>query len=246
MPVINENDTVATEEIRFGDNDRLAARVSQMIGADMLILLSDVDGLYSADPKKYSNASFIPEVNELNEKIFSMAGDASPGNSSGGMITKLAAAEIAMRAGCQVIIADGRKENSILKLGKKDRFTRFLPMETPYTARKRWIAASVAHAGTIVIDNGAEQALKSGGSLLPAGVNSIKGDFNRGDTVIICNMSGHRLGCGITAYSAKDASLILGKKSFQIEKLLGYRGRDEIIHRDNLVLDEKNFHITTN
>ena len=247
VPIINENDTVATDEIRFGDNDRLAARVSQMIGADMLILLSDIDGLYSADPNKYSDASFIPEVSELTEEIFTMAGNASPGNSSGGMVTKLAAAEIAMRAGCQVIIADGRAEHSLLKLGKKNnRFTRFLPIETPSNARKRWIAASVSHAGAIIIDRGAEQALKSGGSLLPAGVSSIQGNFDRGDTVIICGKSGHRVGCGISAYSAKDTSLILGQKSCEIEKLLGYRGRDEIIHRDNLVLDEKTFDMHAN
>ena len=241
VPIINENDTVATEEIRFGDNDRLAARVSQMIGADLLILLSDIDGLYSADPKKFSDASFIPEVFELTEKIFAMAGEASPGNSSGGMVTKLAAAEIAMRSGCQVIIADGRAEHSLFKLGKENRFTRFLPIDTPSNARKRWIAASVSHAGAIFIDSGAEHALRSGSSLLPAGVISIKGNFDRGDTVTICTESGHRLGCGISAYSAKDTSLILGQKSCEIENLLGYRGRDEIIHRDNLVLDEKNF-----
>jgi len=238
VPLINENDTVATEEIRFGDNDRLAARVAQMIGADTLVLLSDIDGLYAADPRKQPDAEFIPEVAELTPEILSMAGEAAPGNSSGGMVTKLAAADIAMRAGCQVIIADGRADHSLDNLGKEGRFTRFLPVESSTRARKRWIAAAVSHAGAIAVDEGAVRALKSGGSLLPAGIAAVEGDFDRGDTVIIHDPSGRRLGCGISAYSAEDARLIAGRKSREIEGLLGYRGRDEMIHRDDLVLDD--------
>lgn len=238
IPIINENDTVATEEIRFGDNDRLAARVAQMIVADTLVLLSDIDGLYTSDPRKDPTAKFISEVFELTQEIKGMASDAAPGNSSGGMVTKLAAAEIATRAGCQVIIADGRQKHSLGRLGLEGRFTRFFPIESSSNARKRWIAGAVSQAGVLTIDEGAVIALRTGRSLLPAGINDVEGSFERGDTVAIHDITGKRLGCGICAYSATDARMIAGRKSRDIERLLGYQGRDEIIHRDDLVLED--------
>lgn len=237
IPIINENDSVATEEIRFGDNDRLAARVAQMISADMLVLLSDIDGLYDADPRHNPDANFIPEVTEITTEIEAMAGEAAPGYASGGMVTKIAAADIAMRAGCRVIIADGTGDHSLAAIEGETRCTRFVPTANPATARKRWIAAAVDISGSISVDAGAMGALKKGTSLLPAGVTAIDGSFERGDTVLIKDPSGNRIGCGLIAYGSEDARLIAGHKSREIEALLGYRGRDEMIHRDDLVLD---------
>jgi len=237
VPVINENDTVATEEIRFGDNDRLAARVAQMIGGDALVLLSDIDGLYTADPKDNQNATFIYEVTEITSKIESMAGEAPPGYSSGGMVTKIQAAQIATRGGCAVIIADGKDNHSLGSIDAGKRCTWFLAKANPATARKRWIAGVLTPNGKLTIDTGAEKALDKGKSLLPAGVKSVSGDFDRGDAVIIENDQNTRLGCGLIAYSAKDAKLIAGHKTGEIETLLGYRGRDEMIHRNDLVID---------
>lgn len=237
IPVINENDTVATEEIRFGDNDRLAARVAQMIGADVLVLLSDIDGLYTSDPRDNKDAKFIPKVSEITPEIEAMAGHAGPGNSSGGMVTKIEAAKIATRAGCAVVIADGKEHNSLAAIDADIRCTWFLATENHATARKRWIASAVAPNGKLTIDDGAEKALGRGKSLLPAGVLSVSGTFNRGDAVIIENCAKVRLGCGLIAYSANDANLIAGHKTGEIEALLGYRGRDEMIHRDDLVID---------
>ena len=237
IPVINENDTVATEEIRFGDNDRLAARVAQMIGADVLVLLSDIDGLYTCDPRDNNDAAFIPEVSEITPEIEAMAGHAGPGNSSGGMVTKIEAAKIATRAGCSVVIADGKGHNSLAGIDKGIPCTWFLSTENHATARKRWIASALAPNGKVIIDDGAEKALGNGKSLLPAGVLSVSGTFNRGDAVIIESSANVRLGCGLTAYSAVDANLIAGHKTGEIEALLGYRGRDEMIHRDDLVID---------
>ena len=237
IPVINENDTVATEEIRFGDNDRLAARVAQMIGADVLVLLSDIDGLYTSDPQKNNDSTFIPKVSEITAEIEAMAGHAGPGNSSGGMVTKIEAAKIATRAGCAVVIADGKRHNSLAAIDKGIRCTWFLSTENHATARKRWIASALAPNGKVIIDDGAEKALGKGKSLLPAGVLSVSGTFNRGDAVIIENAANVRLGIGLIAYSADDANLISGHKTGEIEALLGYRGRDEMIHRDDLVID---------
>ncbi len=237
IPVINENDTVATEEIRFGDNDRLAARVAQMISADLLVLLSDVDGLYSADPRRDSSASLIPEVSEITPEIEAMAGRAGPGHSSGGMITKLEAARIAQNSGCAMIIADGKPDHPLLGVAQGARCTWFTTKAEPRTARKRWIAATVAASGTLVIDDGAARALDRGNSLLPAGVVVVEGDFERGDTVVVRDAEGRTLGRGLIAYAAADARRIRGHKSREIEALLGYRGRDEMIHRDDLVLD---------
>ncbi len=237
VPVINENDTVATDEIRFGDNDRLAARVAQMISADTLALLSDIDGLYTADPRLRPDATFIPEVTEITPAIEAMAGVAAPGLSSGGMVTKLAAARIALAAGCRMAIADGTLRHALKRIDEGARATWFVPRATPRSARKRWIAAAIKPAGTLIVDLGAEAALAHGKSLLPAGVIAVEGSFERGDAVVVKSAGGRALGSGLAAYSADDARLILGHKTGEIEARLGYRGRDEMIHRDDLVLD---------
>jgi len=236
VPVINENDTVATSEIRFGDNDRLAARVSAMISADTLVLLSDIDGLYTADPRKDQGAEFIPEVEELSAEIEAMAGSARPGYSSGGMVTKLAAARIAMAAGCRMAIADGRRMNPLQAVIDGARCSWFLAAAEPKTARKRWIGGTLKPMGRMTVDAGALNALKSGRSLLPAGVVKIEGRFERGDAVVVADLSGSEVARGLTAYNAADAKAIMGHKSKEIADLLGYRGRDEMIHRDDLVL----------
>ena len=236
IPVINENDTVATEEIRFGDNDRLAARVAQMISADTLILLSDIDGLYSEDPRANPDAEFIVEIEEITSEIIAMAGAAPPGYSSGGMVTKLDAARIALGAGCAMAIVDGKPRRPIQAILDGGRCTWFRSSAQPRAARKSWIAGSVSPSGDIIIDDGAARALSDGKSLLPAGVTAVTGSFQRGDLVVILGSAGHEVGRGLTAYSADDARRIIGHKSREIEALLGYRGRDEMIHRDDLVL----------
>jgi glutamate 5-kinase len=237
VPVINENDTVATSEIRFGDNDRLAARVAAMIGADALVLLSDIDGLYSADPKLDAEASHIPEVAELSPEIEAMAGEALPGYSSGGMVTKLAAARIAIGAGCRMAIADGRRMHPLAAIAEGARCSWFLPTATPRTARKKWIAGALKPIGSLTVDDGALKALAGGKSLLPAGVTAVNGEFERGDALRVLDKSGREVARGLTAYSAADAKRIMGHKSREIETLLGYRGRDEMIHRDDLVVE---------
>ena len=236
VPVINENDTVATAEIRFGDNDRLAARVAAMISADTLVLLSDIDGLYTADPRKDKSATHIAEITEMTADIESMAGEAPTGYSSGGMVTKLAAARIAMSAGCRMAIADGRRMNPLQAILDGGTCSWFLPASEPKTARKRWIAGSLKPTGTLVVDAGALAALKSGRSLLPAGIIKVEGRFERGDAVVVADAEGNEVARGLVAYSARDARHIMGHKSREIADLLGYRGRDEMIHRDDLVL----------
>src|SRR4029077_16419855 len=205
VPVINENDTVATSEIRFGDNDRLAARVAAMIGADALILLSDIDGLYTADPKLDAKASHIEEVAELSGEIEAMAGEALPGYSSGGMVTKLAAARIAIGAGCRMAIADGRIMHPIAAIAEGARCSWFLPAASPRNARKKWIAGSLKPVGSLIVDDGALKALASGKSLLPAGVAAVEGEFERGDAVRVVDKQGREVARGLCAYSAKDA-----------------------------------------
>lgn len=236
LPVINENDTVATTEIRVGDNDRLAARVAAMLGADSLVLLSDIDGLYTADPRRNPAADFIPEVAEITPEIEAMAGMAPAGYSSGGMITKLTAGKIATGAGCRMAIADGRRLHPLQAVGEGARCTWFLASVEPRTARKRWIAGSLRPAGKLLVDAGALKALKSGKSLLPAGVTAVDGRFERGDAVVVCDLSGQEVARGLAAYSAADARRIMGHKSREIEDILGYRGREELIHRDDLVI----------
>ncbi len=236
VPVINENDTVATTEIRFGDNDRLAARVAAMMNADALVLLSDIDGLYSADPKLDSSARFIPLVATITGQIEAMAGRAPVGYSSGGMVTKLQAARIAVAGGCRMVIADGRRKHPLAALADGARCTWFLAGVEPLTARKRWIAGSLKPTGRLVVDAGALRALQSGRSLLPAGVTAVEGLFERGDAVVVLGTDGVEVARGLCAYSAREARLILGHKSSEIEARLGYRGREELIHRDDLVL----------
>ncbi len=237
LPVINENDTVATSEIRFGDNDRLAARVAVMIGADALILLSDIDGLYDADPRACETARHISEIEAVTPDIEAMAGAAATGYASGGMVTKLQAAKIALAGGCHMAITDGRVERPLQALADGARSSWFLANATPRTARKRWIAGSLKPKGVLTLDNGACRALQNGRSLLPAGISKVAGRFERGDLVMICNGDGAELGRGLSAYSSADATRIAGFKTSEIENILGYRGRDEVIHRDDLVLD---------
>ena len=237
VPVINENDTVATEEIRFGDNDRLAARVAQMISADALVLLSDIDGLYDSDPSAKAGAKLLPVVEALTPEIQAMAGAPRPGDSSGGMVTKLQAARIAYGAGCRMVIADGRSMHPLAALATGGRCTWFLPPAEPLAARKRWIAGSINPLGTLVLDAGAVRALSQGKSLLPAGIAAVEGAFERGDLVLLRGPDGTGVGRGLAGYSSRDADLIKGHKSSDIEARLGYRGRDEMIHRDDLVID---------
>lgn len=237
VPVINENDTVATTEIRFGDNDRLGARVAMMAGADALVLLSDIDGLYTADPKVDPAATLIPEVHVLSPEIRAMAGEALPGVGTGGMVTKLIAAQIAMGAGCAMAIAPGKGLNPLAAMESGGPCTWFLPSTSPQSARKQWIAGSMKPHGAFIVDAGAVMALKSGKSLLPAGVTHIEGAFDRGDTVLIKGPDGAILGKGVSAYGSDAATTIRGHRSDRIEELLGYRGREELIHRDDLALD---------
>jgi glutamate 5-kinase len=239
MPLINENDTVATDEIRFGDNDRLAARVAAMISADTLVLLSDIDGLYSADPREHTDARFLAEVREITPEIEGMAGAARSAVGSGGMVTKLAAARIALAAGCRMVIAYGHDPRPLRRIEAGARCTWFLPAASPRAARKQWIAGTLKPAGAFVLDDGAVAALSRGKSLLPAGVLAVEGDFGKGAAVLIRTRGGRTLGRGLAAYSATDARRIIGHKTSEIEACLGYRGRDELIHRDDLVLDRE-------
>lgn len=236
VPVINENDTVATAEIRYGDNDRLAARVAQMTGADCLVLLSDIDGLYTANPSQDSNAEFIPRVLQITPAIEAMAGGVGSDMGSGGMQTKIAAAKIAVGAGCHLCISKGASQHPLKRIEEGARCTWFVPSSTPLAMRKQWIAGTLKPAGAIAVDDGAVRALLSGKSLLPAGVTRAVGRFERGDTVSIIGPDGNEVARGICAYSDSDAARILGRKSAEIEKVLGFRGRDEIVHRDDLVL----------
>jgi len=236
VPVINENDTVATSEIRFGDNDRLAARVAAMVSADCLVLFSDIDGLYSADPGVDPTARFVPEVTEVSAEIEAMAGVTRSGLGRGGMVTKLAAGRIALAAGCRMAIASGKVQHPLRAIETGSRCTWFVPRANPMTARKQWIAGSLKPAGSLTLDAGAVSALRAGKSLLPAGVVAVEGSFERGDAVLVKGPDGGELARGLSAYSAEDARRIMGHKSGEIEALLGYRGRDEMIHRDDLVL----------
>jgi glutamate 5-kinase len=236
VPVINENDSVATTEIRYGDNDRLAARVAEMMQADILILLSDIDGLYTADPRKDENATHIPVVPTLTGDIMAMGGEPPPGYSSGGMRTKLIAAQIATQAGCAMAIAIGNKPNPIAAIAKGAKCTWFLPSPEGRSARKNWIAGHLAPQGSLVIDDGAARALGKGSSLLPAGLRQVQGAFERGDPVEVLTLEGLRIARGLAAYSSEEAAIIAGHRSEDFETLLGFRGRDEIIHRDDLVL----------
>jgi glutamate 5-kinase len=236
VPVINENDTVATAEIRYGDNDRLGARVAQMIGADCLVLLSDIDGLYSADPRVDPEAQFIATVPEITPAIEAMAGSSMSEFGTGGMQTKIAAAKIAVAAGCHLCIAKGEGQHPLRRIEEGARCTWFVPSGTPQSTRKQWIAGTLMPKGTLTIDGGAAQALQNGKSLLPAGVTRSIGWFDRGDTVSILAPDGTEIARGLCAYSDVATARLIGRKSQEIEALLGFRGRDELVHRDDLVL----------
>lgn len=238
IPIINENDTVATDEIRYGDNDRLAARTAQMLGADGLILLSDIDGLYSADPRKHDDAVHIPVVKTLTNDIMEMGTGAndSAGVGSGGMATKLLAAQIATQAGCEMIICDGRAGGAISALQKGAKHTRFLAAQNPKKARAQWIASTLKPAGSLTVDAGAQTALTQGKSLLAAGVTHISGHFGKGDAVSIINPDGEEIARGLAAYDSHDTAQILGAKSSDIASILGYDNGAALIHRDNLAM----------
>ncbi|MSP95292.1 MAG: glutamate 5-kinase [Alphaproteobacteria bacterium] len=234
IPVINENDTVATAEIRYGDNDRLAARVGSMMEADMLVLLSDIDGLYTANPQRDPDARHIPEVRAITPEIERMAEGPVSGFSKGGMESKIAAAKIATAAGTAVIIASGHVMNPLAAIKNSARTTLFVPRISPGQARKRWLAGGLSAEGAVVVDAGCERALLSGKSLLPIGVKSIAGAFDRGDAVVVKNEAGREIGRGLIAYNTEDAKALIGRRTVEIEAILGYRGRDEMIHRDDL------------
>lgn len=236
IPIINENDTVATNEIRYGDNDRLAARVASMMSADLLVLLSDVDGLYSEPPASNPEAKFFETVDSITPEIEAMAGEASSGHSRGGMITKIAAAKIATGAGTTMVIGSGTVPHAIAAIDNGARATWFAPSPTPINDRKKWIAGGLDLNGSITIDPGAIVALEIGKSLLPAGVTQVTGDFSRGDTVEILGPNGHKLGQGLVEYDSVDARQVAGLKSHEIIALLGPSIRTEMIHRDDMVL----------
>ena len=236
VPVVNENDTVATTEIRYGDNDRLAARVATMIGADLLVLFSDIDGLYTAPPASDPSARHIPVVERITPAIEAMAGAAASEFSRGGMRTKIEAGQIATAGGTHMLIADGRGKNPLKAVAEGARCTWFLTPSNPVTARKTWIAGALEPRGVLHVDSGAARALRAGASLLPVGVRRIEGHFARGDAVVVRGPEGKVLGRGLVAYDAEEAQRIIGRSSREIEALLGYPGRAEMIHRDDLAL----------
>jgi glutamate 5-kinase len=236
VPIVNENDTVATNEIRYGDNDRLAARVAQVVSADCLVLLSDVDGLYTADPVRDPTARFLPTVDEITPEIEAMAGASSTDMGSGGMTTKLMAARIAVGAGCHMAIASGKVDHPLRAIEDGARCTWFIPRETPLAARKQWIAGGLRPQGAVHIDAGAVKALCEGRSLLPAGVTAVEGIFERGDAVVILGPDGRAVARGLAGYSADDARAIRGRRTGEVEAILGHPPRSAMVHRDDLVL----------
>jgi glutamate 5-kinase len=238
IPVVNENDTVATAEIRYGDNDRLSARVASMMSADCLVLLSDVDGLYTAPPARDPTARRLEVVREITHEILAMAGDAGTELSRGGMVTKLEAARIAMGSGTHMVITEGAALNPLRRLAEGATCTWFLASTDPIAARKRWIAGNLEPRGVIVVDAGAEKALGQGKSLLPAGVVRVSGTFDRGDAVTIRAVDGRDLGRGLIAYPQDEAAAIMGKRSSEIATILGHAGRAELIHRDDMALSK--------
>ncbi len=236
VPVINENDTVATDELRYGDNDRLAARVAQLVMADGLILLSDVDGFYTADPRRNADAVHIPYVDNLTEDLLAMAGDSGSEVGSGGMKTKLQAAKIATHAGCVTLLASGSIAHPLRAVMSDGKRTVFAASSTPAAARKQWLAGVLEVRGCLKLDSGAVTALRKGNSLLPVGLIEVIGEFTRGDAVTLLGQDGAEIGRGLAAYSSEEAAAISGCRSEQIESILGYRGRSVMVHRDDLVL----------
>ena len=236
VPVVNENDTITTYEIRFGDNDRLAARVAAMMSADLLVLLSDIDGLYDKNPRRHDDANHIPVIETLTDEIMAMGESANAEFASGGMATKLAAAQIATQSGVAMLICDGGAVAPLSALSDGAKASMFTAKMAPSTARKNWIAGALDCAGTITIDDGASTALGKGRSLLPAGVTKITGIFERGDVIEICNAKGQILARGLSGYSATEAQMLMGQKSANFEAIIGYDGRAELVHADDLVL----------
>ena len=236
IPIINENDTVATAEIRFGDNDRLAARAAAMMSAEKLILLSDVDGLYSADPTRDDTGQHFSEVARITPEIEAMAGGSRSGVGRGGMASKILAARLATSAGCEVIVASGKAKHPIAAIRAGARSTRFTTESAPGAARKTWIGCGLKVAGALIIDEGATRAIRRGKSLLPAGVKFARGDFSRGDAISIQDLSGREVARGLAAYNAADVTKIIGKKSSEAALILGFRGRQEVVHRDDLAI----------
>ena len=236
VPVINENDTVATSEIRYGDNDRLAARIASMMSADCLVLLSDVDGFYTAPPGSAPDARRLDEVRDITPEIEAMAGDVGSELSRGGMVTKLEAGKIALASGTHMVITSGKVEHPLRALEAGAPCTWLLAPSDPVTARKRWIAGQLEPKGFLEVDAGAERALFSGKSLLPAGVRKVGGAFERGDAVVIRAADGRELGRGLVAYTQEDAARIIGKKTSEIAAILGFAGRAALVHRDDMVL----------
>lgn len=237
IPIVNENDTVATTEIRYGDNDRLAARVATMIGADCLVLLSDIDGLYTAPPNEDPNATLIPHVERITPAIMAMAGGAGSELSRGGMKTKIDAARIATEGGCAMVISLGKRAHPLSAISAGEPSTWFDAVTNPTAAKKTWISGSLDVRGTVTVDDGAVRALRSGKSLLPAGVTAVTGRFARGDTVAILDPTGVEIGRGLVAYDVQDAERLAGRKTGDIAEILGYHGRAEMIHRDEMALD---------
>lgn len=238
VPVINENDTVATSEIRYGDNDRLAARVATMLGSDLLVLLSDIDGLYTAAPQLDPNAAFLPSVDAITPEIEAMAGGAASELSRGGMRTKIDAGKIATGAGTAMIITRGNRMNPLAAIDSGERHTWFAPSGRPVKGFKTWIAGNLEPAGRLTLDDGAVGALQSGKSLLAAGVRKVEGNFSRGDTVAIIDTAGREIARGLVAYDAVDALRIAGKKTSEIETILGYQARAAMVHRDDLAMSQ--------
>ena len=240
LPILNENDTVATEEIRYGDNDRLAARAAQMVGADTLVLLSDIDGLYTEDPRANPNAKHLAEISELTPDIMAMGGGVNKGAGvgSGGMATKLAAAQISTSAGCHMCVMDGTENSPLTRLKSGAKCTWFLAADEPQNAWRRWIGGALDVKGTLTLDAGAARALHKGNSLLPAGVIKISGNFRKGDIVRFISVDGTELARGLSSYDAEDARAIMGHHSDDTESILGFTNGPSLVHRNNLVVTE--------
>ncbi len=236
VPIVNENDTVATDEIRYGDNDRLAARVAQMIEADTLILLSDVDGLYDADPKKYSNAKRISEINQIDDSLLALAGDSASDYGSGGMKTKLAAAQMVMSHGINMLITEGKPLHPIQEFKNQRKGTWFKPLGSNLNAKKAWLKAHLSPKGQLYVDEGAQRALLAGKSLLPVGIAEVSGHFKKGDVVSIVGQDARELARGLSNYAFNEVQSIKGHSSMTISEILGYNGMHEVVHCDNLVV----------
>ena len=232
IPIVNENDSTATAEIKYGDNDRLAARVAQIIGADILIIFSDVDGLYDKSKRK----KILKNIEHIDNKITSLIEKTKNNYGSGGIITKLDAAKICMNSGCHMFLANGKKDNPISNMIKNEKFSHFVPKVSSLDAKKKWIIGSLSSSGTIKIDDGASKALRSGKSLLAAGITTVEGFFNKGENVLVLDQKNNQLARGLSSFSSGEINKIKGKQSKEIEKILGYLSKTEIIHKDDMVL----------